>query len=60
MNKILQKIYHEILEALLFETQESAQKILDENLIGHTITVNDDGSAIVTDQKGQRVITITC
>lgn len=43
---------------LVFETQGSAQAILDANDPGYTIVVNDSGVANVFDERGYLVVII--
>lgn len=56
------KTYDTMAEAVLFETQENAQAILDERFPGHTITVSagDNQYAEIKNQFDEIVVRMSC
>ena len=52
-NPIIEKWYKRIADAIIFESQPAAQKILDENWPGWKVKVSDDNVGIVYDEQGE-------
>jgi len=51
-------VYDKMGDAILFETEENAQSILDDKFPGHTVTLADGDNhyAVVTNQKDEIVL----
>lgn len=49
----------EIIDNLFAKTEKEAQEYLDENYFGYSIKVESDGSGVIFDEEGNKLVQMT-